>query len=152
MTTTKSLELAEVKATYKSKIKPSTMPKITDAGESYRILNGIWDQDKIEHVEEFVILLLNRANRLMGWVKISSGGAAGTVADPKIIFQHALITNASAIILAHNHPSGNLNPSAADRELTSKIVAAGKVLQIEVLDHIIITSEGFKSLQEEGIM
>jgi len=96
------------------------------------------------------VLLLNRANRVLGFVKISEGGVSGTVVDPKKIFQIALKANASGIILAHNHPSGNTTPSASDESITAKIVAAGKFLEISVLDHLIITSEQYFSFSDEG--
>lgn len=100
--------------------------------------------------EEFWILLLNRANRVIKPVQISRGGVAGTVADPKIIFKHALDQLASAIILAHNHPSGNLQPSQADIQLTKKLVEAGKWLDLPVLDHLILSDHAYYSFGDEG--
>lgn len=102
--------------------------------------------------EEFWILLLNRANRLLKKYQISQGGVAGTVADPKIIFKMAISELASGIILAHNHPSGNLSASQADRDLTKKIVEAGKLLEIQVLDHLIIAGQKYFSFADEGIL
>jgi DNA repair protein RadC len=103
-------------------------------------------------VEEFKIMLLSRHNRVLGLVDISLGGTAGTMADPKVIFAAAIKGNASGIILAHNHPSGNLRPSQADIDLTRKIKTGGQILDIGVLDHIILTSEGFFSFTDEGMM
>lgn len=102
--------------------------------------------------EEFWILLLNRANRLLKKYQISQGGVAGTVADPKIIFKMAISELASGIILAHNHPSGNLTASQADMDLTKKIVEAGKLLEIQVLDHLIIAGQKYFSFADEGIL
>lgn len=102
--------------------------------------------------EEFWIILLNQANRQLGVHFISKGGLSGTVVDPKIIFKIALEENAAAIILAHNHPSGNLEPSDADLEITRKLVKAGELLEIRVLDHLIITENTFFSLADEGLM
>lgn len=102
--------------------------------------------------EEFWILMLNRANKIIGEAQISDGGVAGTVADPKRIFKTALDNSASSIILCHNHPSGNTNPSEADKQLTRKINEAGKLLDISVLDHLIITDNGYYSFADEGIM
>ncbi len=102
--------------------------------------------------EEFKILLLNRANKVLGLVNISTGGVSGTVSDPKIIFASALKANASGIILAHNHPSGNLKPSEADLNLTNKVKKAGQLLEIAVLDHIILTSEQYFSMADEGMI
>jgi DNA repair protein RadC len=102
--------------------------------------------------EEFLILLMNRNNQIMGWERISSGGVAGTVVDPKIIFKRALDKKASSIILAHNHPSGNLKPSAQDIKLTKSLVASGSLLDLPVLDHLIITESGFFSFADEGML
>jgi DNA repair protein RadC len=101
--------------------------------------------------EEFWILLLNRANRITSKHLISKGGQAGTVADPKIIFNTALQHHAASVILAHNHPSGNLKPSQADIDLTKKLKSAGVFLDIPVLDHLIVTDTGFFSFTDEGM-
>ena len=102
--------------------------------------------------EEFWILLLNRANKIKSKHLISKGGQAGTVADPKIIFNTALENHAASIILAHNHPSGNLKPSQADIDLTRKLKSAGAFLDIPVLDHLIIADTGFFSFADEGLI
>lgn len=100
--------------------------------------------------EEFWILFLNRANRVIGKQQISMGGMSGTVADPRMIFKSALDKKALAIILCHNHPSGNTLPSESDLSLTKSLHSAGKILEISVLDHIIITQSGFYSFADEG--
>ncbi len=100
--------------------------------------------------EEFWILNLNRANRVMSRSRISMGGMAGTVVDAKIVFRKALHAEASAIILCHNHPSGNLNPSQADLDLTRKLVRAGQSIDIPVLDHLIVSERGYYSFADEG--
>lgn len=102
--------------------------------------------------EEFWILLLNQANRKISIEQISEGGQAGTVVDPKRVFKLALEQNAAGIILCHNHPSGNLNPSQADKDLTDKLVKAGKFLDVKVLDHLIIADESFFSFADQGLM
>jgi DNA repair protein RadC len=102
--------------------------------------------------EEFWIIVLNRANKITSSHLVSKGGQAGTIADPKIIFNMALENHAASLILAHNHPSGNLKPSQADLELTRKLRSAGKFLDIPVLDHLIITDQGFLSFADEGIL
>lgn len=102
--------------------------------------------------EEFWIVLLNRSNVVMKKVQISVGGVAGTVADPKLIFKTALENLASSIILVHNHPSGNLKPSQADKDLTHKLKEAGKYLEIPILDHLIITERSYFSFADEGIL
>jgi DNA repair protein RadC len=106
----------------------------------------------IERVEEFVILCLNRANKVLGYSKISQGGLSGTVADPKVIFQVALKSNASSIILCHNHPSGNTKPSDNDIQLTKKLKKAGEFLELNVLDHLIITSDAYFSFADESLL
>lgn len=102
--------------------------------------------------EEFWIILLGRASRVLGKELISKGGLAGTVADPKIIFHTALQHQASGIILVHNHPSGNLKPSHQDISLTKNISAAGKMLDIQIFDHLIITDNGYFSFGDEGLL
>jgi len=102
--------------------------------------------------EEFWILMLNRANKVVKRVKISLGGVAGTVVDAKIIFKKALELPASALVLCHNHPSGNLRPSGADIEITKKIKAAGELLDINILDHLIVSEMGYFSFADEGMM
>lgn len=101
--------------------------------------------------EQFWVLLLNRANEIIRPVQISIGGVAGTVADPKMIFKAAIEHLASSIILVHNHPSGNLSPSQADKELTKKVKLGGQTLDIPVLDHLIFSDNGYFSFADEGI-
>jgi DNA repair protein RadC len=96
-------------------------------------------------------MLLNRANKVLGVLEISSGGISGTVADPKLIFAAALKAGASGLILSHNHPSSNLKPSQADISLTKKVKEGGTLLEIFVLDHIIVTSEGYYSFADENV-
>jgi DNA repair protein RadC len=105
-----------------------------------------------EVYEQFMMILLNRANDVLKTVSISEGGTAGTIADPKKIFKMALDNNAAAIILGHNHPSGNLKPSEEDIKLTRKIKTAGRVLDIDVLDHIILGMNNFYSFADEAMM
>ncbi len=119
---------------------------------SIDVYQAIVSQLKDLNHEEFWILLLNRANKITSRHLVSKGGQAGTIADPKIIFNIALENHAASIILAHNHPSGNLKPSQADLELTQKLRSAGQFLDIPVLDHLIITDQGFLSFADEGIL
>ena len=98
------------------------------------------------------MLLLNRANKVLGYVKLSSGGTSQTIIDIKLVFHAALKANAHSIILAHNHPSGSLSPSKSDISLTKEVGSAGKILNIELLDHLIITEEGYLSFADEGMM
>jgi DNA repair protein RadC len=102
--------------------------------------------------EEFWILLLNRNNRLMSRHRISSGGVSGTVVDPKIIFNIALKELASGIVLCHNHPSGNLNPSREDKDITQKMIQGGKLLDIHIIDHIIVAYKEYYSFRDNGLL
>lgn len=107
-------------------------------------------QDK-EH-EEFYAVMLSRANKIKSIELISKGGISGTIADGKIIYKKALAVSASAIVLCHNHPSGNLQPSQADIDLTKKMVEFGKFIDLHVLDHLIVTNEHYFSFADEGLM
>jgi DNA repair protein RadC len=102
--------------------------------------------------ENFCVLLLNRANKVLKTVRISDGGITGTVVDQRKVFKVALDNNATSIILGHNHPSGQLTPSTADIELTKKMKAAGETLDLPVLDHIIVGDGNYYSFADEGIM
>lgn len=102
--------------------------------------------------EEFYILLLNRANEVIGKQQISKGGIAGTVADGKIIFNAALEKKASGIILAHNHPSGQLKPSEADKRLTKDLIQFGKFIDLQILDHLIFSDNNYFSFADEGLI
>lgn len=145
-------KVAEIKLIYKPQIKASDRPKIQTPREVYNIFINHWEIDKIELKEEFKIMLFNRGNRVLGIVPISTGGVSGTAVDPKLVFSSALLANASALILAHNHPSGNLKPSEADTKLTKKLKSAGELLEIIVLDHFILTRDGYYSFSEDGII
>lgn len=102
--------------------------------------------------EVFAVLFLNRANKILHFEIVSSGGLTGTVADPRIILKKALETGATSIVLSHNHPSGSLKPSRADEELTQKIRQAATYLDIKVIDHIIVSDEGYFSFADEGLL
>jgi DNA repair protein RadC len=145
-------KVAEVELIYKSKVKASQRPQITSSKDAYQLLLQIWDDNKIEFVEQFKVLFLNRANKVLGVYDVSSGGISGTVADPRVIFVAALKANASGIIISHNHPSGNLKPSRQDEDLTQKIKLAGQLLDIKLMDHVIVTTEGYYSFADEGLL
>jgi DNA repair protein RadC len=145
-------QIAEVELIYRSKVKASDRPKITRSNDAYELFMKYWDENKLEFVEQFKVMLLNKANRVLGICEISTGGISGTVADPKLIFMAALKSNASFIVIAHNHPSGNLKPSRQDEELTGKIKEGGKFLDLPLLDHLIVTTEGFYSFANEGLL
>lgn len=149
---TNTYPVQELQLIYKQKFCPADRPKITSSEDAYKCLLGIWNLEVISFIEEFKILLLNRANRVMGVYSVSSGGICGTVADPRVIFAVALKACAVGLILAHNHPSGNLTPSQQDVELTQKLEKAGTFLDITILDHIILTPEGYYSFKDSDII
>lgn len=143
-------KISEVKVSYRNT--STNQQKIKSSIESYHLLQDNWDANLMDFQEEFKILLLNRANAVLGIYNVSKGGVNATIADAKIIFSVALKCHASAIILAHNHPSGFSKPSEADKKLTKAIIEAGKLLDILVLDHIIITSKNYYSFADEGLI
>lgn len=124
-------------------------PKISSSRDAYELLAPQFRD--LAH-EEFWVLLLNRANLVLARHLVSKGGQAGTIADPKIIFNLALLGHASAILLAHNHPSGSLKPSTSDCELTTKLIAGARLLDLHILDHLIFTDTGFFSFADEGLI
>ena len=141
---------AEITINYRPLNQNNELPKISSSHCAYRILREHWS-DKIFYKEEFVILLLNTANRVIGISKISEGGLSATYVDPKQIFQSALMANASFILLAHNHPSGNLKPSDTDISLTKKLVEVGKFMNLEIYDHLILSDQGYFSFTDSHI-
>lgn len=144
-------KMAEIKISYSYLVSPKSLLGVSSSVDTFDYLRAIWSP-QIDRLEEFMILCLNRANKILGYSKIGQGGFSGTVADPKVIFQVSLKANASSIILAHNHPSGNLKPSANDIQLTRKIQKAGEYLDLLVLDHIILSSDGYLSFADTGLI
>jgi DNA repair protein RadC len=142
--------IAEITIGYSHIIKPSQQVQITSSDSTYNHIFPLWKE--IDYRESFAVLLLSRANRVLGIRWISTGGLSGTVVDIKMIFQAALKANASSMILAHNHPSGTLNPSDSDMKITRKVKEASAFLDLSLLDHIIISSEGYYSMADEGIL
>jgi DNA repair protein RadC len=144
-------EIAEVEITYKFGKIFSECEKINGSSCAYKIGLEI-SKDYIEHHECFNIILLNQANHILGVAQISEGGIAGTFVDIRIVYQKLLKANAVSFIALHNHPSGNINPSEADKKLTQKLKAAGETLDIKMLDHIIVTTNAYFSFADEGII
>lgn len=144
--------IEEVHLIYKTSIKPSDRPQISSSCDAYKLLLKSWDLDKIEHIEEFKIMILNRAHRVLGVASLSKGGISGSIVDVRILLQYALKANASAIIMAHNHPSGNLQPSQADLSVSKKVKEATRLLDILLLDHMVVTHEGYFSMADEGVI
>ena len=141
--------IPEITLSYRTKFKASELPQISCIEDAYKIFSQAWDDNKLDLMEEAKLMLLNRAHRVLGICTLSSGGITGTVMDTRHVFVAALKANACNIILAHNHPSDNLEPSNADRTLTDRIKAAGELLDIKVIDHLIIGRSGCYSLTGE---
>ncbi|UGU14233.1 JAB domain-containing protein [Sinomicrobium kalidii] len=143
-------EVAEVTISYKPNIKPNKRVQIKSPKDLQQLLVNFIGVDKIEYREVFCVVLLDKTLKILGVIKISEGGTTGTVVDPKIVFQVALKANANQIVLCHNHPSGQLLPSGADIQITKRIIRAGKVLGIAVLDHLIVSAHGIYSMHSEN--
>jgi DNA repair protein RadC len=125
--------------------------KIQNANDSSEFIKQFY-QDDIEIYESFFLLLLNQQNHTIGYAKISQGGITGTVVDVRIIAKYAVDSLATGIILAHNHPSGNVNPSQSDISITKKVKEAMNLFDISVLDHIILTVDSFYSFANNGLL
>jgi DNA repair protein RadC len=140
-----------VKLRYQDKIKPSDRTIVKSSHDAYNVFIENWDLESINHIETMKLMLLNRANKVLGIADLSTGGTNGCIIDLKVIFQYAILANASFIILAHNHPSGSLKPSEADIAITRKVKEAGKFLDITLLDHLIISPDDMcYSMADEG--
>ena len=146
--------VSEIDVVYKRKtnVKVSERPLIQSSSDAYEVFLHYWNDGKIELIEEFKVLFLNRSNRVHQIFSVSSGVLTGTVADPRLILAAALKVGAISLILAHNHPSGGIKPSKADEELTQKIKGGAAFMDIKVLDHVILTSETYFSFADEGLL
>jgi DNA repair protein RadC len=147
---TTDFKVAEVQLSYKNSVPYKKRTKITNAKDAYKVLLKIHNDDTIDYTETFRVIYLNHANHVLGCRTISEGGLNSTNCDVRTILQGALLTNAVAIILAHNHPSGNVKPSTEDIKSTAQITKAAKLLDIMVLDHIIYTRENCYSFADDG--
>jgi DNA repair protein RadC len=141
----------KISVSFDKNLKKSELMKITSSRDAYEIFKRVFNADTFDWCEEVIMLCVNNSNKVVGFHKVSSGGMTGTVIDVRMIFTTALKSLATGIIIAHNHPSGTLIPSDADKAITKKIKEAGKFLDINVLDHLIITDENYFSFQDEGI-
>lgn len=143
----------EISISYSGNLKTKDFPKITCSNDAGTLLYENWDKGSIGLYESFKILLLNNSNKVKGIYTLSSGGITGTLVDVRILFAVLLKSLSTAVILAHNHPSGNNRPSEADKHLTKKITMGGEYMDIKVLDHLILTPDGdFFSFADEGIL
>ena len=143
-------KVGEVKLSYKPKFK--NQQKVTCSEDAYRYMLSTYKKGTICYKEYFKVLSLNQANQILGYTLISEGGLTETIADIRLIFQAALLTNSVALILAHNHPSGNLKPSPEDIRLTKQVRDAAQLMRIKVLDHIILTDAEYYSFADEGML
>lgn len=144
--------VAEIQLSYRNRVPASLRAKVDSTQKVYELAIDSWDSDKIDFVEQFKILLLNRACHVLGISEIASGSVGGVLIDPRLVYVTALKSNASGIILLHNHPSGNLKASEADIRLTQVLMQGASYLDILIHDHMIVTSEGYYSLAENGLM
>lgn len=146
-------QVSEIELRYRSKVTASDRPECLTSEAAHELFRNWWDADCMELFEEFNVLLLDRAGRAIGIYRASQGGTVGTVVDPKLVFGAAIKCRAESIIIAHNHPSGQLRPSHADSAVTTKLVQAGKLLDIPVNDHIILSPEGgYYSFSDDGLI
>lgn len=142
--------VSEVELTYKNNVPYNQRQKISNSQGAYEILTNLFPENTMDYRETFIVLYLNRANQVLGYSVISQGGTSNTTVDIKMVIQTALLANASCIMLAHNHPSGNLHPSSNDNRITNRIIEAARLFDITVLDHIIITNESYYSFTDNG--
>lgn len=143
-------KVGEVKLSYKPKFK--NQQKVTCSEDAYRYMLSTYKKETICYKEYFKVLFLNQANQVLGYTLISEGGLTETTADVRLIFQAALLTNSVALILAHNHPSGNLKPSPEDIRLTKQVREASNFMRIKILDHIILSDTEYYSFADEGML
>ncbi len=144
------MRVAEIKVSYSTNLVDRI--KLTDCNKVFNFILSNWNLDLIEFQEECKIILLNRANIVLGIHELSKGGISGTVVDIRIILSVALKCNATGIILVHNHPSGNMKPSEDDRRVTRKLKECCLLLDLTLLDHFIISKDNFYSFSQEGIL
>ena len=145
-------EVSEVKVSYTPMFSQAERPKIMTANDAVNMFRKAWDSDRLEYQEDFHIMYLNKGNRVLAMYHASKGGTAGTVVDVKPALVTALKINAHSMILAHNHPSGTLTPSEADKTITKRFIEAAKLLSMNVLDHVILTRDSYYSFADDGMM
>jgi DNA repair protein RadC len=145
-------KVAEVELSYKPSVRRKERLKITSSKDAYQILMSTFREGTIEHREYFKVLLLNQSNEVLGYQLVAEGGISACPVDIRVILQSAILTNASGVIVAHNHPSGNLEASSQDVSITQKIKEATRLLDIALLDHLVLTADSYTSFADEGLM
>lgn len=148
----RSPKMAELKVSYRSRTRAVDRRTVRVPRDVVDYLRAVWDRHTIELTEHCLVVCLNAAHHPIGWVKVASGGFSSASVDLRLVFGVAVQTASSAIVLAHNHPSGSLEPSPEDIRLTRRLKDAGELLGIKVLDHIILTRDGSVSLAEHGLV
>jgi len=143
-------KVSEIKISYSCSNRSKVLVK--NSQEVWNVAISHWDLNIIEYQEEMKLVLLNRANEVLGIYNLSKGGTTSTIIDIKIILAIALKCNANAIVIIHNHPSGNLKPSEADKKLTGKLRAVCKLVDLKLLDHLIINRDSYYSFADSGIL
>jgi DNA repair protein RadC len=145
-----SHKISEIEIIYRPQ--KYSLEKVTNSQKAETMFRDFWNTDTIEYYEEFKVMYLNKRQEVLGIYTHTRGGLVGAICDIRMIFQAALKANAHSIIVAHNHPSGNLEPSEADRDITRKIKEAGKVLEIPMTDHLILTQYSYLSFADNGYL
>lgn len=144
------MDICEIQVSYK---RPTIFfDKVNNSKVVYDVFLSTWNKKIINLQEEFKIMFLDRNNAVLGIFNQSKGGVAGTLVDPKLTFGVALKAKASSLILAHNHPSGEMKPSEEDKRLTKKLIDGARILDLVIVDHIIVTSNGYFSFADNGLM
>lgn len=144
--------IGEVFLGYKTKVEVKDALVISSSELSNQLFREVWDSSQLTLRESFKAVFLNTSNRAVNFYSLSDGGVSGTVVDTRLLLQAAILSNASSIIICHNHPSGNLNPSEADRKVTKKVKEAALLFDIMLLDHIILTEDDYFSFADSGMM
>jgi DNA repair protein RadC len=146
------LHVAEISIEYKSKVKPKDRPQVVTAYDAYKVFEKSWNEHTMDLMEEFKVIFLNNGNKVLGICSFSVGGITSTCTDLRLVYATALKLCACGIIICHNHPSGSLKPSVADKQLTERFRQAGKLLDIVLLDHLLISSGGYYSFADKGAL
>ncbi|CAM3253018.1 JAB domain-containing protein [Empedobacter stercoris] len=144
------MKVSEIKISYTNEV--DEVIKVLGSSEVYQVLKSNWDMDTIELQEEFKLLLLNQANQVLGIKSLFKGGVSNCSVDVRLIMSLVLKTNASGLIISHNHPSGNLKASESDKRITSKIKECCELFDVRLLDHIIMAKNSYLSFADEGIL
>ena len=145
-------QVQEIQVSYTGKI-PTQQWQIKSSQDAANILQSVWNQNTIALQESFAVLLLNNSNHVKGIYKLSTGGVSATLVDIRLLFAVALKSVTTALVLAHNHPTGRMDPSNLDKELTKKIVEAATYFDIKVLDHIILSPfDEYYSFADSGLL